>query len=129
MKRIDTNLFNRLGVVEAPAHVGIPPPHVLTCVTAPRVHMSTIAGAAIALRPRSLDLGQVALELVGMGVGNLRPVTVETNFEDIMSDVALHLSTDIHYIKAENCLAVSVYGGGMGACGTHGSREHGGMRY
>lgn len=59
-----------------------------------------------------------------MRVGDLDSVLVETHFKDLVGDITLHFSANVHDVQTEDCGEKINFAGTRNLGQTHGSMGH-----
>lgn len=96
-------LLDRIWPVEAPSTVHVRLPYVLAGVTAPALGLNTtVARPAVATLALAVDLVQVVLELGDDGGRDGEPTLVHACLQDVVCDVGLSLTADIHDVQAKH---------------------------
>lgn len=105
MRTYKAHLVNSIGVGKAPSPVHIRRPDFLTGVAATRLGLqSTITRPTVPLLLHLAVLLELTLELGRMRVGHLPSALLEADFEDVVREIALDFTADVHNIEAEDCM-------------------------
>ena len=99
----DTYLLDRVWPVETPSPVHVCLADLVTSLTAATLGLNTaVAGPTVAVLPLLVEPVKVVLEFGNGSVLDRLAMFVEAGLEDIVCDVGLRLSRDIHDVKTEH---------------------------
>lgn len=101
-----THLFNSIGVGKAPSPVHVRHPDFLTSVATSRLRLETaVAGPTVPLLLHFAVLLQLTFELGRVRVRHFPSALLQADFEDVVREIALDFTADVHDIETEDCMA------------------------
>lgn len=100
---IETYLLDRVWSVEAPSSVHVRLSHILAGLAASALRLDTaIAGTTVAVLALFVQLVKVVLEFGGDRVRDGYAALVQTSLENVVGDVRLGFTADIHDVQTEH---------------------------